>query len=104
MSEKTKIFRKLRSGSYIYLSELNTVIHSSDFDCSLGVITDEYRFRPSSKPMEQGLTTELLESISSMIKEKAGIGIKHILLVHLVKNKYQLYMVYNIKVLNYTLL
>ena len=76
MSEKTKIFRKLRSGSYIYLSELNTVIHSSDFDCSLGVITDEYRFRPSSKPMEQGLTTELLESISSMIKEKAGIGIK----------------------------
>ena len=52
MSEKTKIFRKLRSGSYIYLSELNTVIHSSDFDYSVGVITDEYRFRPSSTSIE----------------------------------------------------
>jgi hypothetical protein len=76
MSEKAKIFRKLRSGSYIYLSELNTVIHSSDFDYSVGVITDEYRFRPSSTSIEQGLTTELLESVSSMIKEKAGIGTK----------------------------
>jgi len=76
MSEKTKIFRKLRSGSYIYLSGLNTIIHSSDFDLSLGTVTDEYRFRPSSISIEQGLTTELLESISSMIKERVGIGTK----------------------------
>ena len=76
MSEKAKIFRKLKSGSYIYLSDLNTIIHSSDFNLSLGNINDEYRFKPSSISIEQGLTTELLENISSMIKEKAGIGKK----------------------------
>jgi len=76
MNKETKIFRRLKSGSYIYLSDLNTIIHSSDFNLSLGNINDEYRFKPSSISIEQGLTTELLENISSMIKEKAGIGKK----------------------------
>lgn len=76
MNKEVKIFRRLKSGSYIYLSDLNTIIHSSDFNLSLGNINDEYRFKPSSISIEQGLTTELLENISSMIKEKAGIGKK----------------------------
>ena len=76
MNKEVKIFRRLKSGSYIYLSDLNTIIHSSDFNLYLGNINDEYRFKPSSISIEQGLTTELLENISSMIKEKAGIGKK----------------------------
>ncbi len=74
--KETKIFRKLRSGSYMYLSDLGSIIHSSDFNLSIGSLNDEFRFKASNVAIEQGLTPEMLESISSMIKEKAGIGLK----------------------------
>lgn len=75
-NKESKIFRKLRSGSYLYLSDLGSIIHSSDFNLSIGSINDEFRFKASNVSIEQGLTPEMLESISSMIKEKAGIGLK----------------------------
>jgi hypothetical protein len=77
MSKKEKYCMKmLRSGSYIYINELNHIIHSSDFELYLGSVTDEFRFKPSKTTMEQGLTTEILKNVSSAIKEKAGIGKK----------------------------
>mgnify|MGYP003640918556 FL=1 len=77
MSKKEKYYMKiLRSGSYIYINELNHIIHSSDFELYLGSVTDEFRFKPSKTTMEQGLTTEILKNVSSAIKEKAGIGKK----------------------------
>ncbi len=77
MSKKEEYCMKiLRSGSYIYINELNHIIHSSDFELYLGSVTDEFRFKPSKTTMEQGLTSEILESVSLIIKEKAGIGKK----------------------------
>ena len=77
MNKEEKYCMKiLRSGSYIYVNELNHIIHSSDFELYLGSITDEFRFKPCKTTMEQGLTPEILENISLMIKEKAGIGKK----------------------------
>lgn len=75
-NKQSKIFRKLRSGSYLYLNDLNSIMHSSDFNLSIGSLSDEFRFKASNVSIEQGLTPEMLESISSMIKEKAGIGLK----------------------------
>tara|TARA_R110002153_G_scaffold262139_2_gene422868 strand:- start:2170 stop:2427 length:258 start_codon:yes stop_codon:yes gene_type:complete len=77
MSKKEKNNIKiLRSGSYVYINDLNHIIHSSDFEFYLGSVTSEFRFKPSKTTMEQGLTTEILENISLLIKERAGIGKK----------------------------
>jgi len=78
MNKEEKYCMKiLRSGSYIYVNDLNHIMHSSDFELCLGSVTDEFRFKPSrATTMEQGLTPEILSNISLMIKEKAGIGKK----------------------------
>jgi hypothetical protein len=60
---------KMVKGS-LELDEFNNVIYNSDFKIVLGVITDEFRFRPKSNiVLEQGLTVEMMLSITELIKE-----------------------------------
>jgi hypothetical protein len=52
------------------LDEFNNVIYNSDFKLVLGTITNEFRFRPKSNiVLEQGLTVEVMLSITQLIKE-----------------------------------
>jgi hypothetical protein len=62
--------------SDIWLDELNNVRYSTDFELVLGRVNEEYRFIPQGITVEQGLTPEMLDVVSSLIRKKAGIGKK----------------------------
>lgn len=62
--------------SDVWIDEFNNVRQSTDFELVLGKINEEFRFIPQGITMEQGLTPEMLDIISSLIRKKAGIGEK----------------------------
>ena len=62
--------------SDIWIDDFNNVRQSTDFELVLGKITDEFRFVPQGIATEQGLTPEMLDIISKLTREKAGIGVK----------------------------
>lgn len=79
MKVENKIYEKLGVGAYLYLDDLNNIIYTSDFDIVLGKIDPFFRFVPTdSIVIEQGLTPQMLQSISSIIRRKAGIGEKRV--------------------------
>jgi hypothetical protein len=52
------------------LDDFNNIIYNSDFKIVLGSVTNEFRFKPKSNiVLEQGLTPEIMLSITELIKE-----------------------------------
>jgi hypothetical protein len=67
----------IHSQNYIYIDQFNNVILESPFTIVLGKIDTTYRFVPKSNlVIEQGLTMQMLQVISNLIKRKAGLGEK----------------------------
>lgn len=66
----------IRTATYndITIDDLGNVRLESDFALVLGRVNDEYRFIPQGITVEQGITPEILDIISSLIRKKAGIG------------------------------
>jgi hypothetical protein len=60
--------------SDIWVDDFNNIRQSTEFELVLGRISEEYRFIPQGITLEQGLTPEMLDIISSLIRKKAGIG------------------------------
>ncbi len=60
----------------VRVDDLGNITLDNEFNISLGSVTDEYRFRPSSIVVEQGITVEMMDIISELIRKKAGIGEK----------------------------
>jgi hypothetical protein len=52
------------------LDDFNNIIYNSDFKIVLGSVTNEFRFKPKSNiVLEQGLTPEIMLSITELIKQ-----------------------------------
>jgi hypothetical protein len=52
------------------LDDFNNIIYNSDFKIVLGSVTNEFRFKPKSNiVLGQGLTPEIMLSITELIKE-----------------------------------
>jgi hypothetical protein len=68
----------IRTATYsdIWVDEFGNIRHSTDFELVLGKINKEFRFVPQGVSIEQGLTTEMLDIISELIRKRAGIGEK----------------------------
>lgn len=73
--EKSKTVRTV-TYSDLWVDEFGNIRQSCDYELVLGKMTNEYRFIPQGITIEQGLSLETMDIITSVIREKAGIGVK----------------------------
>lgn len=68
----------IRTATYndIWIDEFGNVILENEFNIVIGKINNEFRFTPQGISLEQGLTIELLDIITTLARKRAGIGKK----------------------------
>jgi hypothetical protein len=73
--EKTET---IRTATYndIWIDEFGNVRLDNEFNLVIGKVTKEYRFLPQGITLEQGLSSEILDIVVSLIRKQAGIGKK----------------------------